>query len=247
MPIPVIVINQFKGCFFIAKKQEESLMINKLSNNPTTQVKRKKRLKPKVKKALITSIIALPIAIFAFTNMDSQQSYANVEKVEKQEVAEVVVIEKVVFENEEKSFPYYNPNINMPIEHQEYLYGKVVERNLDYNKVIALIETESGFDSEVISSTEDYGYFQINRINHETLAGELNTLNEPLDPYVNIEWGTYMLADLYEYWEEKGIEGESLDHYVWSSYNKGITGFIKNGAAKWYISKIEKHLANQQF
>ena len=136
----------------------------------------------------------------------------------------------------------YQKDIAMPYEHQRYLFDRSLELDLDYYKLLALIETESGFDYKAIGTTDDYGYFQINKMNHEDLAKKLSTPNEPLNPFINIEWGTYILADLYEYWSGEGYKGKELDRLVWSSYNKGITGHLENGPAETYVSKIETNL-----
>ncbi|MEX3623604.1 transglycosylase SLT domain-containing protein [Viridibacillus arvi] len=213
--------------------------------------KNSKRKKRNLKRLIAHSVIIVPLTALVLANMD-ELSFAssagvhnqNSSKEQKKPTTSIKLEEDVTEKNNHETGNYYNPNINMPIEHQEYLYQKSVEKNLDYKKLLALIETESSFNSNIVSNTNDYGYFQINKINHERLATTLNTPNEPLDPYINIDWGTYMLSDLYEYWTEQGIQGQSLDHHVWSSYNKGITGFKKYGAANYYISTIEEHLAN---
>lgn len=135
----------------------------------------------------------------------------------------------------------------MPIEHQEYLYKKCKEWELDYSKTLAIISLESNFNSKLISTTRDYGYMQINKGNHSHLSKTLGTPNSPVDPYINIDWGTYMLGDLYQNWRGHNINEEvkegqifsELDKYVMSSYNKGITGFKKKGMATKYINLIE--------
>lgn len=149
----------------------------------------------------------------------------------------------------------YLDNIGMAKEHQEFLYNLCKEKNLDYLKVLAIIKHESQFNSQNISKTGDYGYMQINKGNHKRLAKALNTPNKPLDPHINIKWGTYMLDDLYTSWRKQGIsdktkEGEAfskLDRYVLSSYNKGVAGFKKYGEATKYIKRVEQeyiHLKN---
>lgn len=132
----------------------------------------------------------------------------------------------------------YLLDINMPKEHQEYLFKLCEERNLNYIDALSIVKHESQFDSNAIGGGEDYGYFQVNVINHDYLSNALDTANAPLDPYVNINWGTYIIADLYSYWQSKGLDGEELYTSVLSSYNKGINGYRKHGAAINYISKV---------
>lgn len=135
-------------------------------------------------------------------------------------------------------FVYYS-HIPMPKEHQKYLYDQTQKHGLDYKKALALVKHESNFNPNAISPTNDYGYFQINIVNHDHLSKTVGGSN-PLDPYVSIDWGTYMLSDLYEHWSSKGISGRALDEYVWSSYNKGLGGFQKYGKATSYIQGVDK-------
>lgn len=213
----------------------------------------KVRKKRRLRKGRVVAAVAMLLSIIVFCTIQVKNGLAsNEEEIIKQEV---VVVGKDIYEqkveielkDEDVDGFVYNENIPMSKEHQAYLYEKVQERNLDYNKVLALIETESGFRSNVISDTKDFGYFQINRINHEYLAEQLNTRNSPLNPYVNINWGTYLLSELYEYWGERGVTGEELDYHVWSSYNKGITGFKKHGMAVQYVSRIQSNLNNSSY
>lgn len=155
---------------------------------------------------------------------------------------ELMVVDAVEEKEDDFEFPYKEA-LSLPMEHQKFLYERCVELGLDFEKTLAVMEHESKFDPNAIGETHDYGYFQVNIINHEWLAEELNTENKPLDPYINIRWGTYMLADLYDHWKERGLSGQALDEAVWSSYNKGLTGFKKTGHATNYISKVKESLA----
>jgi hypothetical protein len=215
------------------------------------QVVRKKR---KLRKGRVFGAIALLLSVIVFGTIQVKDGIANNEKElvvqepESQHTITVVKVKEVEsIELEETDGFVYNKEIPMPKEHQFYLYQKVQERGLDYNKTLALIATESGFKSDAVSHTNDYGYFQINEMNHERLAETLSTKNSPLDPYVNIDWGTYMLATLYDHWKEEGVTGEDLDIRVWSSYLLGLTGFSNHGVAERYVSKIQKNLEELPF
>lgn len=158
-------------------------------------------------------------------------------------------VEKPVEKTVQKTSSIYNSNIPMPKEHQEYLYKRCQELGLNYKKTLASIKHESDFNVNVVSETNDYGYFQINKVNHQDLSQKLDTANSPLNPYVNIDWGTYMLSDLYNYWKDQGYTGTGLDNAVWSSYNKGLNGFKKYGQATAYINKMQEAIqfVNQSF
>jgi len=141
--------------------------------------------------------------------------------------------------SEPKGF-VYNSQVPMPQEHQAYLYKLSQERGLDFKKTLATVQHESSFDADVISSTNDYGYFQINRVNHAHLSNTLNVSNNALDPFININMGTYMLGDLYDHFKEKGLQGEALDIAVWGSYNRGLGGYQKYGAPTQYVEGMKE-------
>lgn len=162
-------------------------------------------------------------------------------KPEKKEIEEVDKSMTLKEKEATPSFPY-KKHLKLPMEHQKFLYEKCEELDIDFDKALAVMEHESKFDPNAIGETDDYGYFQVNLSNHKWLAKEVGTPNQPLNPEVNIEWGTYMLSHLYDYWTEKGLSGQSLDVAVWSSYNKGITGFKKTGIATEYVSKVKESL-----
>lgn len=130
----------------------------------------------------------------------------------------------------------------MPQKQQSYLYNLVRDRELDYEETLATIMHESSFDSSVVASG-NYGYFQINKVNHASLAKALDTANKPLDPYVNMNWGTYMLSNLYAKYEKNGLTGRSLKEAVLSAYNKGESGYKRTGKATKYIEKHDQALA----
>lgn len=162
-----------------------------------------------------------------------------VEKETEEKVIEVKEVEAPAQPKKVETGFVYNEEIPMPKAHQEYLFELTEQYGLDYVKTLAVIQHESVFDANAINPTNDYGYFQINIINHEHLSELLGTQNAPFDPFVNMEWGTYMLSDLYAYWSEQGYQGQGLDDAVWSSYNKGKAGFLKYGHAETYIHKMK--------
>ncbi|PLS19632.1 hypothetical protein CVD28_04230 [Bacillus sp. M6-12] len=134
---------------------------------------------------------------------------------------------------------FYNGNIPLSKDIQSYLYKKAKERGLDLAETLAVMKVESGFNPNAKSSSS-YGLFQINGVNHQMLSQKLGTANKPFDPYVNIDWGTYMLSDLYKTFKAKGLSGQELREVVLSSYNKGIGGYQNSGKAYSYINKVNQ-------
>jgi len=136
----------------------------------------------------------------------------------------------------------YTDKIPMPYKQQEYLYNLTKKRGLDYKDTLAVIMLESTFRPNVVASN-NYGYFQVNKVNHARLAKTLGTKNAPLDPYVNMNWGTFMLAELKTKFEKKGLKGTALKEAMLSAYNRGEGGYKKYGKATHYLNKHSQSLA----
>ena len=103
----------------------------------------------------------------------------------------------------------------MPEEQQEFVFYLCTGYNIDFTLVMALIEHESSFDPGVISSTNDYGYMQINVSNHEWLTETLG-ITDYLDPYQNIRAGVFVLRKLFERYQDADM--------VLMAYNMGENG-----------------------
>jgi len=111
-------------------------------------------------------------------------------------------------------------------ELQEFIYCLSYGYNIDYAFVMGLIQAESEFNPGIISSTNDYGLMQINKINHGWLKDQLG-ITDFLEPYQNIRSGLYILRNLFEKYEEPEL--------VLMAYNMG-----ENGAAKLWNKGIYK-------
>lgn len=112
----------------------------------------------------------------------------------------------------------------MPDEQQEFVYYLCSGYNLDFTLVMALIQNESSFDPDVISSTNDYGYMQINKINHQWLTDILGVADYT-DPYQNIRAGVFVLRKLFERYQDTNMVlmaysmGENGASHLWE---KGV-------------------------
>ena len=84
-------------------------------------------------------------------------------------------------------------DIPLSKEMQDYIRSNCEKYDVPFELVIALIDVESSFRETVVSSTNDYGLMQINKVNHEWLKDELG-LTDMLDPYQNILAGTYIIG-----------------------------------------------------
>ena len=94
-------------------------------------------------------------------------------------------------------------NVSMPKDEQAYLYALCDAYDIDFGFAMAVIEHESGYTADVISSTGDYGYFQINSCNQTWLSKDLG-ITDLLDPKQNVRAGMYILRQLFEKYEDAG-------------------------------------------
>ena len=87
--------------------------------------------------------------------------------------------------------------------------------NIDWTLVLAVIEQESNYQSDLISDTGDYGLMQINQVNHEWLNQTIG-VTDFLDPMWNIRSGVFILRKLFEKYEDPEL--------VLMAYNMGEDG-----------------------
>ena len=107
---------------------------------------------------------------------------------------------------------YYDVPLDMGF--QDYIREECINAGLDMELVLAIMKVESDFNSEVISSTDDFGLMQVNEINFEEVERELGLTNM-LDPHQGAKAGIYLLSKL------KWCESE---HQMLMAYNMGVTG-----------------------
>lgn len=113
-----------------------------------------------------------------------------------------------------------SPVYDVPLseELQAYLYEACMESGVPFEIAVALIGNESGYQTDIISKTNDYGLMQINRSNHEWLKEEVG-VEDFLDPEENITAGIYILAGFFESYENP--------HMALMAYNMGESGARK--------------------
>ncbi len=85
-------------------------------------------------------------------------------------------------------------DVPMSAELQDYVRTISAEYGVPFELTMAVIYVESKFIPETISSTDDYGLMQVNKINHEDLKEQFG-FTDFLDPYQNIYSGIYILAN----------------------------------------------------
>lgn len=98
---------------------------------------------------------------------------------------------------------------------QRYIYEICADENVPITLVMAMIEHESRFNPEVVSSTDDYGLMQINKVNHEWLEEDFRCA-DMLNPYQNVFCGIKIIAKYIEKYE--GDYGKALMAYNMGDY-----------------------------
>ena len=125
----------------------------------------------------------------------------------------------------------------MPEEQQEFTYYLCTGYNIDFTLVMALIQNESSFDPAVVSETNDYGYMQINQINHQWLTDTLG-VTDFTDPYQNIRAGVFVLRKLFERYQDTNM--------VLMAYNMGEDGAARLWEKGIYSTDYTEKILNYQ-
>lgn len=86
---------------------------------------------------------------------------------------------------------YYDVPLSYSL--QNYIFEICADKEVPVSLVMAMIEHESGFNTEIVSSTDDYGLMQINSINHEWLEEDYRCA-DMLDPYQNVYCGVKIIG-----------------------------------------------------
>jgi soluble lytic murein transglycosylase-like protein len=110
---------------------------------------------------------------------------------------------------------FQESDISLDADIQKFTYYLCKGYNVDYYLVLAMMDVESDFQSDVVSNTNDYGLMQINQNNHEWLTETLG-VDDFLDPYQNIRSGVFILRKLFEKYEKTSL--------VLMAYNMGESG-----------------------
>ena len=97
---------------------------------------------------------------------------------------------------------------------QRYIYEICADEGVPVTLALAMIEHESGFNPEAVSSTNDYGLMQINKVNHSWLAEKYRTA-DMMNPYQNVFCGISIIG---QYIEKYSDYGKALMAYNMGNY-----------------------------
>lgn len=156
------------------------------------------------------NVTALPDDVEISEPSVQDTSVAPIANIKPKPIPEAV--EETICETEPTTIYY-----ECPLSHdlQDYIRTLCDENGVPMVVVVALIEVESRFRSNIISDTNDYGLMQINKINHENFSKEYG-ITDFLNPYENVFCGITMLSRLYDIYHDTDK--------VLMAYNLGATG-----------------------
>lgn len=125
---------------------------------------------------------------------------------------------------------------DVPLSHELQDYIRDNAYGLDIALVLAVIEVESDYTSDVISETNDWGLMQINECNHDWLADEYG-LTDMLNEYQNIDAGMLMLS--------MAIDQASSMHGALMIYNCGLSGAQELWEAEVYETNYSRKVLDK--
>lgn len=189
----------------------------------------KRPTRPKHIAALICAILTLAGAggAIACQGTETQEAEAVAQPAaysapEHKKVAEPVIMEPeyIVPEPEPELESFYH---DIPLAHelQDFTRDEAEQRGVPPELLLAMMDQESDYRTNLVSTTNDYGIMQINKVNHEWLRDTLG-ITDFLDPEQNIRCGAYMIGELLAKYD-----GDL--HRALTSYNRG-----EGGANKYY-------------
>lgn len=137
-------------------------------------------------------------------------------------------LETVVLELENENYDVYEfqnqlyYDIKLSQELQEYTFIQCIKYDVEPVLALAVMKTESNFNSKAVSETNDYGIMQINECNHKWLSDEFGDI-DLLNAKDNIKCGVYMLSRIkYPDSEMKLMIYNMGSAYAKSLWEKGI-------------------------
>lgn len=154
-----------------------------------------------MKKQILIGIVILgAIAYFATTKVGATEPAIVEEPVVSEAEAEGEALEPAEPIEEEIVSTEYFFDVPLDEDLQRYIGNLCTEYDVPMALVMAIIEQESNFNPNCISSTGDYGLMQINKCNHKWLKDTLG-VTDIMNPYDNAMCGVYMIGNLIKAWD----------------------------------------------
>lgn len=140
---------------------------------------------------------------------------------------------------------------DIPLSHslQDFIYEICTDEGVPVTLVLAMIETESGFNPEIISSTNDYGLLQINKVNHEWLKKQYRTA-DMLNPYQNVFCGIKIIGTFVKKYNNdlnKALMAYNMGDYgAKKAWQNGIKSTRYSEKILGLMNKYEEDLKNDK-
>lgn len=109
-------------------------------------------------------------------------------------------------------------------ETQEFVYYLCKSYDIDFTLIMAVIQAESSFKSDLISETNDYGLMQINKTNHEWVTKAIG-VTDFTDPKENVRAGCFIIRKLFEKYQSSEMTLMAYhfgEHGAKTLWNEGI-------------------------
>lgn len=130
---------------------------------------------------------------------------------------------------------------------QRYLYEICADENVPVTLAYAMIEHESRFNPEAVSSTDDCGLMQINVVNHEWLEEDYRCA-DMLDPYQNVFCGVKIIGSYLERYKgdlQKALMAYNMGDYgARKAWENGVTETSYTKAILSLMGEYEEVLNN---
>ena len=147
----------------------------------------------------IGTVIGFAVGRVSASNVSQESDKPKIESTYPQTTVEptvstpdkIVTVVHPVTEPTEPPVRYYDVPLSEDL--QDYIRELCEKHDVPMSLIMAMIEVESSFRSNVISGTNDYGLMQINKINHEWLSEEYG-ITDFLNPYQNVFCGITIIA-----------------------------------------------------
>lgn len=139
----------------------------------------------------------------------------------------------------DEDYNYYS--IPLSNEDQDYLRSLCQKYNVSFRVMLGLIQIESYYNPNSLSSTNDYGICQVNKCHHEWLSAVFGQTNF-FDMHFNMECGVYMLSRYLDkgYCIEQALIGYNLSE-------RGMLNKWNNGIHHTYYSDKVLNAANKLY
>jgi len=169
------------------------------------------------------------------TEVKQTAEFISVQQNAINERIKAIEIQQGNYTTQQASTPYKR-DIPLSDELQEYTYQTATEYGVNYDLMLAIMQTESQFQNVISDNGEDIGLCQINTINAEWLYTDYGIYNL-MDERQNIEACAIILSKLQEQFES--------ENHVVMAYNLGASKaekYISSGKITEYTEKVYENM-----